>query len=478
MLMGLFVGYPVSTYFTRIPLSNQGGFNLGGLNASGQVPFLTGGWGLVDVDSPVEAHIKPSWVHGTEMQLVFSDEFNVDGRSFYPGDDPYWEAADLHYWATNNSEWYDPAAVTTQDGKLVITLSKKNTHKLNYEGGLLSSWNKFCFTGGYIEASVQLPGANNILGLWPAIWTMGNLGRAGFGASSDGTWPYSYDSCDVGTVANQTHNGLPHAATINGDAKYGGGLSWLPGQRLSRCTCPGEDHPGPMHSDGTFVGRAAPEIDIFEAQIEEKTLIAGVSQSSQWAPFNERYKWLNTSENLQINNASISYLNTFVGNFVQQATSVVTDTDPRCYERNGGCFSIYGFEYKPGFDNSYITWISDNKVAWTLRGVGMGPDTAVEIGTRPVPQEPMYIILNLGISTNFGFVDFDNLPFPAHMLVDYIRVYQPVDALNIGCDPKDFPTKAYIERHLEAYTNPNLTTWGLDRDYKEPWPKNSFLEQC
>ena len=34
--------------------------------------------------------------------LVFSDEFNVDGRSFYPGDDPFWEAVDLHYWGTVN----------------------------------------------------------------------------------------------------------------------------------------------------------------------------------------------------------------------------------------------------------------------------------------------------------------------------------------------------------------------------------------
>jgi len=46
--------------------------------------------------------------------------------------------------------------------------------------------NKFCFTGGMIEASVQLPGANNIVGMWPAIWTMGNLGRAGYGASLEG----------------------------------------------------------------------------------------------------------------------------------------------------------------------------------------------------------------------------------------------------------------------------------------------------
>lgn len=49
-----------------------------------------------------------------------------------------------------------------------------------------TSRNKFCFTGGYIETSVQLPGASNVLGLWPAIWTMGNLGRAGYGASLEG----------------------------------------------------------------------------------------------------------------------------------------------------------------------------------------------------------------------------------------------------------------------------------------------------
>ena len=46
--------------------------------------------------------------------------------------------------------------------------------------------NKFCFTGGYVETSVQLPGANDVLGLWPSVWAMGNLGRAGYGATLDG----------------------------------------------------------------------------------------------------------------------------------------------------------------------------------------------------------------------------------------------------------------------------------------------------
>jgi len=125
---------------------------------------------------------------------------------------------------------------------------------------------------------------------------MGNLGRAGYGASLDGTWPYTYDACDVGTLPNQTLNGLPVAATA-GD--HWGALSYLPGQRLSRCTCEGESHPGPKHSDGTFVGRAAPEIDIFEAQVRLLTrppinpsrylqglggpMGGHVSQSAQWA---------------------------------------------------------------------------------------------------------------------------------------------------------------------------------------------------
>ena len=37
-----------------------------------------------------------------QLQLVFSDEFNTDGRTFYPGDDPFWEAVDLHYWAVSH----------------------------------------------------------------------------------------------------------------------------------------------------------------------------------------------------------------------------------------------------------------------------------------------------------------------------------------------------------------------------------------
>jgi beta-glucan synthesis-associated protein KRE6 len=59
-----------------------------------------------------------------------------------------------------------------------------------------------------------------------------------------------------------------------------------------------------------------------------------------------------------------------------------------------------------------------------------------------------YIIMNLGMSKNFGAVDEEHLQFPTTMYVDWIRVYQPSDQINIGCDPKDFPTQAYIQQYV------------------------------
>jgi hypothetical protein len=61
------------------------------------------------------------------------------------------------------------------------------------------------------------------------------------------------------------------------------------------------------------------------------------------------------------------------------------------------------------------------------------------------------------MSENFGEIDFPNIDFPVNMLVDYIRVYQHPDRINVGCDPEGFPTNNYISRFADAYTNPNLT---------------------
>ena len=192
---------------------------------------------------------------------------------------------------------------------------------------------------------------------------------------------------------------------------------------------------------------------------------------------NAEYKWKNVTGNYELNSAN-SQLNSYTGGAYQQAVSGITPTNPDCFTQETGCFSTHGFEYKPGYanDSAYITWIADGAASWTLKAEGLTADPLTEINDRPIPQEPMYIIANLAMATQFVTPDFANLVFPATMRIDWIRVYQPKDAINVGCDPEDYPTSAYIMQYPEAYSNPNLTTW--TGDYGQKMPKNSFLGQC
>lgn len=45
-----------------------------------------------------------------------------------------------------------------------------------------------------------------------------------------------------------------------------------------------------------------------------------------------------------------------------------------------------------------------------------------------------YIIMNLAISSGFGYVDFERLTFPSSLKIDYLRLYQAKGKENVGCD--------------------------------------------
>ncbi|BGP18552.1 hypothetical protein JCM10213v2_006618 [Rhodosporidiobolus nylandii] len=467
-LVGVFAGYPIAQWATSLGAKTYGAYNIGGTNGSGMVPDIPNLPSLIDKDTPSSALTRTGF-DGKKYVLVFSDEFETEGRTFWPGDDPYWEAVDLHYWPTND---YEAHAVTTEGGSLKITMTEEPIHGMNFRSGMLQSWNKMCFTGGYVEVSIRLPGAHNIGGLWPGAWTMGNLGRAGYGATSDGTWPYSYSSCDVGTLPNQTNvDGTGPAAALNTGSNKGT-LSFQAGQRLSACTCKGGDHPGPSPN----VGRGAPEIDILEAQMfwDGEELRGAVSQSAQFAPYDDHYQPKNTSEYIQVYNNSKTQLNEYLGGVYQQATSAISYTNPRAYELSGGEFETYGFEWDNDETDGYITWTSNGEADWTLTAAAVGPNSKVAIGQRLISQEPHYIVLNLGISDSFQTIDYGHLQFPAVMLVDYVRVYQQEGKQSVTCDPASHPTSKYIQDHLNAYMNANLTTWE-QAGYKVP--KNS-LQGC
>lgn len=100
-IVALFGAYPVIAAALNNQLgfgSNTAGYNLGGINSTGQYPDV-GIPILVDPDTPQSVYKKTGY-DGEEWDLVFSDEFNAEGRTFYPGDDPFWEAVDIHYWPT------------------------------------------------------------------------------------------------------------------------------------------------------------------------------------------------------------------------------------------------------------------------------------------------------------------------------------------------------------------------------------------
>jgi beta-glucanase (GH16 family) len=56
-------------------------------NSTGQVPQIQNLPSMVDKDTPTSVYTRTGY-DGEEYELVFSDEFNTDGRTFWPGDDP------------------------------------------------------------------------------------------------------------------------------------------------------------------------------------------------------------------------------------------------------------------------------------------------------------------------------------------------------------------------------------------------------
>jgi beta-glucanase (GH16 family) len=437
-LLCVFVLLPVLTFRTNLVLkvgvTSSGGINYGPAWAhvnNNTYPLLQNvRKGLIDPQTPTAAYTRASTFNDSTLHLVFSDEFNDDNRTFYPGDDPFWFGTNLWYGSTQDLEWYDPDAVTTSGGTLQLRLDAFPNHNLQYRSGMVNSWNQLCFKGGVFEVSVSLAGPAGVPGLWPGVWSMGNLGRPGYRATTDGVWPYTYNSCDVGITPNQSSSD---------------GLSFLPGQKLPSCTCTGADHPSP----GT--GRGAPEIDILEASVDPNNRIGVVTQSYQVAPFDIFYR--PNSDFMQIPNFETTQMNTYCGGPYQQAISGTTLLNNGWY--NGSAYQKYSFEYIPGTSNGKIAWFVGEDQTFMVDGRAIGQNGNVM--ERVISEEPMSMVFNLGLSYSWSEILLPDLVFPTIMHIDYVRIYQQQGAESITCDPPGFPTTEYIANHAVAYNNPNLT---------------------
>jgi beta-glucanase (GH16 family) len=215
--------------------------------------------------------------------------------------------------------------------------------------------------------------------------------------SVSGYCPPRRNQLTAGTLPNQTYadGSGPVAALTTGS--NGGVLSYLPGQRLSACTCPGEDHPGPDVS----VGRAAPEIDLIEAQLRLDLPAGQVSQSFQIAPFDDYYQFNNASDGARIYDPELTVFNGYKGGTFQQAVSGLTLMPDRIYydQDNIGPrskeFATFSFEYQAfpeDRDKGYIHWVTDDKPAWTMYAAALPPNPRTEIDRRIITEEPMYMV--------------------------------------------------------------------------------------
>ncbi len=422
------------------------------------------------------------------LHLVMSDEFEEDGRSFAIGDDPVFEALNKPDNTNQAIQFYNSTSeyVTTKDGSLVIRTKAVKTSWVewdnslyqpvertkNYTSGMVQTWNKFCFTGGILEMSIQLPGHADSGGLWPAAWLMGNLARATYEKSVQYIWPWSYDSCD-------------------------GNIQDLPSkQEISACDA------NPGYKFNPNQGRGAPEIDIFEVMPGHqmpgfsKPLQAFMSTSLQVAP--GLPKNIRPKNGEMLNENSTWYKDLKIGatgqynyGFWGQECGPETDNTPRKVHKywedaisvntnlNASHFEshhVYRLEWQPGKDG-YLYWYLDNDLIFGIDG-----NSPHELTGSLIPQEPMYLIFNTAISHRWGMpepCDITKCPtcwrcydclnpecqctlpdgmkncknLPAEMKIDYVRLYQDKSdpTHSIDCSPPHYPTKDFIIAFSERY---------------------------
>jgi hypothetical protein len=211
--------------------------------------LLVGSEPWVDPSTPRSA-LKfkvPGW-DGPTLDAVFTDEFTESwsaNRTIDPSDTALsrkWTATYHLDTDSYGATFMHPSMISAADGKLNLEAHMQKFAGADYLGGQLSSWNSFCFQGGYLEVRYKLPGQprEKAHGIWPAIWVMGNLARDVYPSSVESIWPFTYDDCSC-----------PGQQVISGTR-----------QRISKC-----DARTARYGMNPDQGRGAIELDLLETTL-------------------------------------------------------------------------------------------------------------------------------------------------------------------------------------------------------------------
>ncbi len=139
---------------------------------------------------------------------------------------------------------------------------------------------------------------------------------------------------------------------------------------------------------------------MIEAQIVIDQGHGQVSQSAQFAPYDDFYQFNNATTNFEQYDTDITSFNTYLGGYYQQAASSLTMVDDDLYFNQVGAgtngqFATFGVEYSSDSKergNAYITWVSQGKKSWMLKGAGVGRNAKTEVGQRLIAEEPMALV--------------------------------------------------------------------------------------
>ena len=272
--------------------------------------------------APAAAPFAPNPPAG--MKLVWSDEFNVNGRP-----DPANWTYETGYVRNHEAQWYRPESAEVRDGYLVITGEHHeqplpnprgnggwfgfggDNRPIEYTSACLITKGLHSFQYGRIEARIKAPLTE---GSWPAFWTLG----------VSENWP----SCG--------------------------------------------------------------EIDIFEYYKE--LVLANFCWSAaggQWSP-----EW--------------STVRIPLGDYRKD--------DPEWAEK----FHVYAMDW------------DENRIVLSVDGHAVNDSSIAEVKNaryRSVENpfhQPHYLLVNLALGGDSGG-DVTKVPFPVHMFVDYVRVYQKAE---------------------------------------------------
>ncbi|WP_338356737.1 glycoside hydrolase family 16 protein [Yeosuana marina] len=147
--------------------------------------------------------ITTVYVTEPELQLVWSDEFDVDG-SPNPNNWGYNIGTGSNGWGNGESQYYTDRSdnVIVEGGLLKITAKKESYSGSEYTSARLLTQGKYEFTYGRVDVRAKLPEGD---GTWPAIWMLGaNINTVGWPACGEidimEHWGY-----DPGKVHSATH---------------------------------------------------------------------------------------------------------------------------------------------------------------------------------------------------------------------------------------------------------------------------------